>query len=123
MKKITTALLLFVALNASAQFLSFSKKEIISLLGTTNHIVGNNPNGVTFIYVPNVSGCSVTYLFDIEGVCKKEIIHSSNPDIVDMVMDLNDTYYLKIGDVAWMEEPYGLVEVKRVNNTFTFAYK
>ncbi len=123
MKKITTILLLFIGLNASAQFLSFNKTEIIYLLGKTNYSSGAIINGETFIYVPELNGCSFTYSFDKNGICKKETVRSSNPAVVELIMDLDNTYYIRIGDVYWREQSYGLVEVKRVDNTFTYALK
>ncbi len=123
MKNVITTLILFIGLNASAQFLSFNKTEIISILGKTNYSSGTISGGSSFIYIPEVSGCSCTYVFDKQGICIKEIIKSVNPEIAELIMDLGSTYYIKIGDVYWREESYGLVEVKKKENTFTFALK
>ncbi len=123
MKSITTSILLLIGLTASAQFLNFNKKEIVSTLGDTYYVSTISIDGNAIISVPNVSGCICTYIFDKNDICKQETIYSSNESVVDLIMGLERDYYIKIGDVYWLEQPYGLVEVKRTGDTFIFACK
>ena len=116
-------LLLTITLNVSAQFLSFNKTEVISLLSKTNYSLGQISSEYSFIHVSDISGYACTYIFNQGNICIKEIIKSTNPEVVELVMDLDNTYYIRIGNVYWREETYGLVEVRKVKNTFTFVLK
>lgn len=117
----TIIFLLLISFNTHAQYLSQSKDYITSVL---------KEQKVKFIEVdefistPNISNCNCLFEFNKQGICIKEMITAlSNPAIASLIMDLNEKYYVRLNDVYFHEESYGLVEVIRKNSTFVFSYE
>ncbi len=123
MKLPTIILLLLITLSASAQFLSRNKKEIVTSLGKTHFISTVDADGDSIVYAPNVSGCSCTYIFDKNDICRTEVIVSPNKSVVYLIMGLENDYCIKIRGVYWFEQSYGLVEVRRNGDMYIFNYK
>src|ERR1035437_4587370 len=112
MKTLLTTLLLITSLFTQAQFLSLSKHDIESCLSNVYHVSGTS-DGVNYISAPNVSGSLCLYIFDRNGICIKEIIISDNIEITNMIMSLDEVHYVKLNDISYHEEKYGIVTAKK----------
>ncbi len=120
-----TLLFLLISFNISAQYLSLSQTKIVSNLNKQRieFSVGVTPQGDEFLYVANINNCSFKYIFDINDICRKEIITTNSKENADMIMDLDTKHYIKLNNVYHHEEEYGLVEVNVNENVFTFTYE
>ena len=105
-----------LATPAYCQMLSKNKQSIVQSLHSLEYKSGKTTFG---------SDCITTciFVFSADGICRKEIIIANTSiDVVNFISNMNEKYYLKTNDVDYYEEMYGLVEVRRINNVFTFEY-
>lgn len=118
----TIILFLLISCNASAQFLSKSKKYIDALLKEQKIDFTYEEN--KYILVKNISNCIFLFEFNKEGICVKETITAlTNPAIASIIMDLNDKNYVVLNNIYFHEESYGLVKVVTKKNTFIYSYE
>lgn len=120
----TAVLFVLISLNASAQFLNFSKSSIISTLKEQNisYVESKTADGFDVVFAKNISQCNIAFVFDLFNTCHTEIITTPSTAVADFIMDLNDINYVEIDGVSYREEKYGLVKVQRDNNTFICQY-
>lgn len=114
-------------LNMSAQFLSKSSNFIIKTLNTQkiSYKIVIDYYGADTIIAENISGCDIKYGFDRSDICHTEIIEALNDvavAVVDMIMDLDEKHYINMNGLYWHEEDYGIVQVIRRKNIFTYFY-
>lgn len=124
MKKILTiVLILYINYVVNAQMLSKNKAYIIQALGDITHKLEKTTFGDDCITVDLVKGCTCVYVISKDGICRKEIIIANTSiQVVELIVDMNEKYFLKTTDTQFYEESYGLVESHRINNIFTFEY-
>ena len=112
-----------LATPAYCQMLSKNKQSIVQSLHSLEYKSGKTTFGSDCITTSIVKGCTCIFVFSVDGICRKEIIIANTSiDVVNFISNMNEKYYLKTNDVDYYEEMYGLVEVRRINNVFTFEY-
>lgn len=120
-KLLTTLLCVFFTLNTFSQYLSKSKSYITSILKEQKVKFIEIDE---FISVSKINNCNYLFEFNKNNICISEtIIALDNPQIVSLIMDLNNKYYIRLNDTFFHEEPYGLVQVKNKNNIFVYTYE
>jgi hypothetical protein len=114
---------MLLATPAYSQMLSKDKQTITQSLRGLEYKSGKTTFGNDCITTSIVKGCTCIFVFSPDGICRKEIIIANiSLDVVNLIGDMNDKYYLKTNGVEYYEEMYGLVEVTRINNVFIFEY-
>lgn len=114
---------MLLATPAYCQMLSKNKQSIVQSLHSLEYKSGKTTFGNDCITTSIVKDCTCIFVFSADGICRKEIIIANTSiDVVNFISDMNEKYYLKTNDVDYYEEMYGLVEVRRINNVFTFEY-
>lgn len=117
--------LLLLPLNLFSQFLSLSEGAIVHHLASNNITFDiSSQNDCDIITTTNTIGYICIYEFDKDDICKKEtIITNTAEELAGLIMDLNTKHYIRLNDIFYHEEEYGLVEVRQYNNKFIYTYK
>lgn len=123
MKNILVILVILCTNYVNAQMLSKNKTQITQALKDINYKLDKTTFGDDCIITSLVKGCTFIYVISEDGVCRKEvIIANTSVQVVELIVDMNEKYFLKTGDVQFYEESYGLVEAHHIDNVFTFEY-